>query len=83
LRISQYGLPQTAEVSTVASLSFDTGNEAHTVEASIHTRYKRKRLPRKELEIFHTKGGADECYPVTMLDALLAELEALKSSRAG
>jgi hypothetical protein len=27
-------------------------------------------------------NGFDECYPVTMLDTLLAELEALKSQQA-
>jgi hypothetical protein len=81
-RVSGYGLPEGAEVTTVASLPFDTGNEAHAIEADIHTRYKRKRLTKKHMKDFHTISGHDECYPVTMLDTLLAELEALKSKQA-
>jgi hypothetical protein len=77
-RTSQYGLIEGAEVTTVYALPFATGNEAHAVEADIHSRYKRKRLPQKEMKQFHTRSGFEECYPVTMLDKLLAELEAVK-----
>jgi hypothetical protein len=82
-RVSKYGLPQGAVVTTVYSLPFDTGNEAHAVEADIHKRYKRKRLTKKQMEVFHAKSGFNECYPLTMLDTLLAELEVLKAEQAG
>lgn len=78
LRITQYGLMGGAEVRILCSIAFETGNKAHAVEARIHSRYKRKRLPRKHMELYHTRGGAEECYPLTMLDTLLAELEQLK-----
>jgi hypothetical protein len=79
-RASQYGLPEGAELTTVYCLPFDTGNEAHAVEADLHKRYRQKRLRKKQMMDFHTKGGFDECYPVTMLEMLLAELKALKSA---
>ena len=81
-RASGYGLPQGAELTIVKSIPFGTGNEAHAAEADIHKRYRRKRLSRKQAEQFHTKSGAEECYPLTMLDTLLAELEALKALQA-
>lgn len=31
---------------------------------------------------FHIRSGADVCYPITMLETLLAELEAVKRSQA-
>ncbi len=82
LRISQYGLPESAEVTIVDSLPFDTGNEAHAIEADMHKRHRRKRLTQKQMRDFHTVGGFAECYPVTMLDTLLAELAALKAPQA-
>jgi hypothetical protein len=82
LRTSQYGLPEGADVTTVKCLPFATGNEAHAVESKIHSRHKRERLPRKYMEQFHSRSGSEECYPVTMLDTLLAELEALKAEQA-
>ncbi len=81
-RASKYGLPKGAEVTTVCCLPFDTGNEAHAAEADIHKRHRRKRLTSNQMIDFHTKGGFEECYPVTMLETLLAELRALKSPQA-
>ena len=78
-RVKQYGLLEGSEVTTIASLPFDTGNEAHAVEAEIHKRYRRKRLTKKQMMDFHTVGGFNECYPVIMLETLLAKLEGLKS----
>jgi hypothetical protein len=78
-RATRYGLPPAAEVTTVYSIPFDTGNEAHAVEADIHKRYKRKRLTKKQMAAFHAKDGFNECYPVIMLETLLAELEGLKA----
>ena len=80
-RASSYGLPAGAEVTTVSSLLCATGNEAHAAEEVIHARYKRKRLSKKLAKEFGMVNGFAECYPVTMLDTLLAELEALKSQQ--
>jgi hypothetical protein len=78
LRVSKYGLSESAIVTTVRQLHFDTGNEAHLAEAAIHSRHIHKRLPQKYMKPFHTVGGWNECYPVTMLDTLLEEFESLK-----
>jgi hypothetical protein len=58
----------------VATLSFDTGNEAHAFEAALHDIYKADRLDTVEMALFHTKGGFAECYPTQMIETLLAEL---------
>lgn len=82
-RVTRYGLPNAATVTVIQVVPFNTGNEAHAIEAGLHKRYRRKRLQRKQVECFHTKGGFDECYPVTMLETLLAELEIVRKKQAG
>lgn len=81
-RVTRYGLPNAATVTVIDSVPFDTGNEAHAIEADIHKRYRRKRLTQKQMRDFHTRGGFNECYPVTMLETLRAELEAVKQAQA-
>jgi hypothetical protein len=71
-RTTQYGLPSEAEVSLVATKPFDTGKEAREFEGSLHRKHRRKRLRAKDMAEFHTSGGT-ECYPVTMVETLLAE----------
>jgi hypothetical protein len=62
-------------------LPFDTGNEAHAVEADILMRYRQRRLVEMQMMHFPVSEGFDDLYPVTMLEVLLAELKALKSAR--
>jgi len=77
-RTTRYGLPSEAEVSVLATMPFDTGKEAQVFEQSLHKNHKRKRLPVKEMLNFHTGSGATECYPVTMVETLLAEFKNAK-----
>ena len=72
-RTSRYGLPSDAEVSVLASRPFDTGKEAQEFEQSLHTKYSRKRLSADEMAIFHSQSGQTECYPVQMVETLIAE----------
>lgn len=81
-RRSRYGLVNGAKVTAVYSIPFPTGNEAQAFEAGIHKRHRRKRLSKKHMKDFHTVSGFNECYPITMLDTLLAELEAVKQAQA-
>jgi hypothetical protein len=76
-RISKYGLPSEAEVSALVTKPFDTGKEAQEFERSLHKRYKRKRLKPADMADFHTKSGQTECYPVIMVDRLMAEFRLL------
>jgi hypothetical protein len=80
-RATQYFLPEGAQLTTVYSLPFDTGNEAHAVEADILMRYRQRRLVEMQMMHFPVSEGFDDLYPVTMLEVLLAELKALKSAR--
>ena len=57
-------------------MDFATGREAHRFEASLHTKYLRKRLPIKKMKEFHTRDGGNECYPLEILDTLMKDLEA-------
>lgn len=72
-RISQYKLPLGADITTLAILPFDTGKEAIEFEKSLHTKYRRKRLRIKDMLEFHTGSGATECYPLLMVEKLMAE----------
>jgi hypothetical protein len=73
-RISRYGLPSCASTTTLALRSFDTGREARSVEGSLHTKYRKKKLNINVMKKFHTTSGFDECYPIYMLDTLSSEL---------
>jgi len=72
-RVSQYALPLNAEWSALAILPFDTGLEAMRFEKALHTKYQRKRLRAQDMLIFHTGSGSTECYPLTMVETLMAE----------
>jgi len=75
-RIKRNGLPSDAVIERLKVMDFETGRKAHRFEASLHTKYLRKRLPIKKMKEFHTRSGAGECYPVDMLDTLMKDLEA-------
>lgn len=72
-RSSLYGLPLDATVSILTSLLFDTGREARQFEHALHKKHRRNRLKASDMSDFHSKSGQTECYPVTMVDRLLAE----------
>ncbi len=71
-RVSQYGLPSDAVVSILKTKPFDTGKEAQAFEKSLHEKHQRKRLKAAEMADFHSKSGQTECYPVIMVDRLMA-----------
>ena len=71
-RTTRYGLPSEAEVSVLATRPFGTGKEAREFEGALHKKYRRKRLRAKDMMDFHTGSGATECYPLTMVEKLMA-----------
>ena len=75
-RVSQYKLPSEAEVSVLATLPFDTGLEAISFEKALHKKYRRQRLSTEEMLKFHIGSGATECYPLTMVEKLMADMKA-------
>ena len=75
LRVSRYGLPETAIVNHVTALRFETGNEAHEFETALHSCMKSEQLSERKAKSYGmTRSGHTECYPVDMLDKLQAEL---------
>jgi hypothetical protein len=71
-RITRFGLPTFAEVNLLATKPFNTGKEAREFEAGLHKKYRRKRLRAKDMKEFYAGSGFTECYPVTMIETLLA-----------
>ena len=74
-RIVTYGLPVEAQVSLIASQSFDTGLEAVRLEKNLHTQFRNFLLDPSEMSRFHTLGGQTECYPINLLDKLLSKFK--------
>jgi len=75
-RTKQYGLPTDAVVELLKHDNYATGNEAHTHEASNHTKLGKNKLCSKMMSKYHTKSGQTECYPLTMLEQLRATFNA-------
>ena len=65
-----------AAIERLKVMDFETGRKAHRFEASLHKKYKRKRLPVKRMKEFFSFSGYNECYPLEMLDTLMKDLEA-------
>ncbi|MDG2296922.1 MAG: hypothetical protein P8L75_01900 [Gammaproteobacteria bacterium] len=49
-RIYRYRLPESVKVKRLKVIDFDTGREAYDFESSLHTKYKRKKLPVKKMK---------------------------------
>jgi len=72
-RIKQYGLPDKSNVELLASVSFNTGNEAHLFEESVHKVHDQHKLNPEDMT-HYMKSGGHECYPISMQDKLLKTL---------
>ena len=75
-RAAGYGLPSDAVVTDVVVTAFATGADAREYEEALHTQFRRKKLSQKRAKELGMANGFTECYPVTMLDTLAAELAA-------
>jgi hypothetical protein len=74
VRVSNYGVGNSV-VELVKTLDFDTGANAMLFERALHKKYKQFRLNKKEMEKFHRSNGHTECYPLSMIDILVKEME--------
>ena len=73
-RIKQYGLLPNSEIKTIITKYFDTGREANLYERSLHLKYKKYRLKSREMKVFHTVSGFNECYPLIITQHLTNKL---------
>jgi hypothetical protein len=80
-RTTRYGLPEEAEVSPLTTKQFETGLEAYAFEQSLHKKFKRDHLSKEDMLKFHIQSGATECYPVWLVDKLLAGFRSQGSSQ--
>jgi hypothetical protein len=74
-RIKRYGLPSRAIFLGMLVIPEKTGREAEKFERGLHRRLRAKRFSPERMKRYHRLSGFDECYPIKMLDSLLAELE--------
>jgi hypothetical protein len=72
-RIKYYGLPRDAGIKKLKVIDFATGRHARRFEASLHTKYKHKRLLMKKMKEFMA-NGFNECYPVEMFNTLMKDI---------
>ena len=76
-RVSKYGLPESAVIPPLAVVPFDTGYDALEYEKALHGQYGAHRLSNERAkELGMEDSGHTECYPVTLVEQLLAELAA-------
>ena len=76
-RAKTYGLPAEAEIMQVNILPFDSGRAAHEAEASLHKKYRAKRLSSRKMKKYHTVSGYRECYPIDLMGKLSKEMKKL------
>jgi len=69
-----YGLDESFTKKVVAIKDFNTGNEAQAFERDVHSKYKEHVLCKKEQKLIMKVSGYTECYPLSLLDVLIKEL---------
>lgn len=78
-RIVAYDLADGITVEVLDIIKVHTGRSALKIEKSIHTKFKKSKLSSKEMKRYFKSSGFNECYPLEMLDTLLAELEKIRN----
>lgn len=74
-RKSNYGICPTVSHELLFQHDFEKGYDALLFEKDLHRHFKQFRLHSKFMKQFHKNNGFTECYPVTMQDAILNEIE--------
>lgn len=82
-RLSEYGLSQDVEVLLIHSKVVSSGREAVKIEKSLHKKYKQFKLCSNKMRAFFSVSGFNECYPATLKNELLLELENIKELNNG
>lgn len=77
LRTNGYGLKD-ASISSLKTIPFATGREAMLFEKNLHAKFKKYKLSKELMKSYHTFSGYTECYPVQLMDVILAELQQLE-----
>lgn len=72
-RIIHYGLIKGYQVEELASMEFDSGFLAMSFEKEMHLKFLDCKLKPSLMVNYMRKSGFTECYPLVMLEALLAE----------
>lgn len=73
-RVRNYGILPGTKYKTLYEIDFKTAREANKLEKIIHKNNIKNKISKKNMKVFLTKNGYDECYPLKMKQALLKEL---------
>jgi len=80
-RILEYGLPKEAIIKQIKTIEVKTGRYAQKIEMEIHKKFKKFRLPKKDMSKLHSKQGFNECYNVCKLKEIGSHLDTLIVNR--
>lgn len=73
-RIKEYGLVDNSTTEVICDIPVETGEQARDYEKAIHTKYKSNKLNKKLMRNYMRVGGFSECYPISLLETLVDEL---------
>ena len=73
-RASTYGLPSSAEIDILKTISFGSGTAAHEFENSLKAKYFEFRLSPDKMRELHRNSGHTECFPTELRTQLQEEL---------
>lgn len=74
VRVRSYKLPDHVAVEIMKLVSVKSGKEAIVIEQTLHSKYFKSRLQPEGMKKHHRQDGYTECYPFSMLQCLLTEL---------
>jgi hypothetical protein len=74
-RKANYGVCPTVKYDVLLQHDFDKGYDALLFEKQLHKQFKQSRLNSKFMKQFHKHNGFTECYPVSMQDLIINEIE--------
>lgn len=77
VRKNNYGVPEGTEFELLANIAFETGAKAQKEELKLHRKIKHLKLTKKEMSEYMRINGYSECYPVSLQEFILSELERL------
>ena len=75
LRVAEYGITEDYKHEVLEQLDFKSGSLATKFEKKLHSKFKVNRLDPKFMKSAMKISGFTECYPLTMLQTLLAEFK--------
>lgn len=81
LRKQNYMAAEGSIIEDIAITEVSTGAKAKDIELALHRKYKKHRLNKLDCKYILKNNGHTECYPISLLDNLLQELNNIKKEK--